>query len=270
MRLILTGLMFVLASSTCLAGPLSSKDPHSIDILGLHLGMPSNEATKVAASSIKATRTDENTKILKMGSFTAPPITFGVNLERDTNRGAVEVLDLVYSDKPGIGLIFIGRRSDFQDQDQNITREDLEKTLVDKYGPPSYRQSGDNRVHGMTPVGRGYTELYWIYKTTVKLPSGDHFEFASDAGDCAAAFEFGNVTNMIGGPIEAEPATHSKCGTWMKAVIIENRQQPSMAGSLQLALGDFSAIAESREYFVDYMRKGAASSQLTGGDKPKL
>ena len=256
---------FALAGSA-LCASAQETDVRDVDIVGLKLGMPPDLAIKTASAAIGHASVQLYRQSLTMGTFTSKPLTFGAHISNADKGGDVEETELIFSSKPGDGLVFLSRNEEYEALGQKIAMSTLKDSLIKKYGPPAF--VGDIN----------YYEMVWNYNPSIKTGFGKKIDPVSAAGNCAVrlgkntlpAFMTGAVDSMAG-----QIALTSKCGPWMKVDIFPSYTNNQLVGTMTIVLGDLTKVAASYTYLNQMLAQGAAASAnaekaSAAGNRPNL
>jgi hypothetical protein len=253
-------------AGSALCASAQETDVHNVDIVGLKLGMPPDLAIKMASAAIGHASVQLYRQSLTMGTFTSKPLTFGARISNSDKGGDVEETEVIFSSKPGDGLVFLSRNEEYEALGQKIAMSTLKDSLIKKYGPPTFIDDST------------YYEMVWNYNPSIKAGSGKKIDPMSAAGNCAirlgkntlSAFMLGTVDGMAG-----EVALTSKCGPWMKVDIFPSYTNNQLVGTMTIILGDLTKVAASYTYLNQMLAQGASASanaEKAGavGNRPNL
>jgi hypothetical protein len=245
---------------------------HSVEILGIHLGMTPGEVTAKLQAGLKEHTVHQYRGKITMGSYTSPEILFG-ELFREGNPNDwngvpnVEFVTVNYSFMQNPHVIYISRRLNF-DKDTAPGIDDVIKSATAKYGPPI-------RVERS-----GSTVVTWNWGGTLKPTLGNS---QSNIAFNKCKFLVGLGSGPFGMILQLNfnldqneiSRFYPQCATTMTLTVQSLSSNTSLAGSIEFDIGDFNALAASYQSTQQTMRANAAASDAVARTKasqnaPKL
>jgi hypothetical protein len=244
----------ILAAPIFCANAQSKKDPYSVDILGLHLGLRPDDVSKVVTANTEQPTAEPIQGSLTMGQFRIDHILYGYRVREGEktswyNTPNKEFIQINYTLNSDPKVMYIIRTRLF-DENSAPTIAPLMKSISDKYGPASGQEGG----------GTQNTRLFWVFAPLpprqVNPSQWIHscgFELMYDANPFA---------QMRNGNVNYNPDYINniwpKCGVSMIVDIEPMPSNSQIARSMTVSIGDYMELQKSDLYILDALRKGAA------------
>jgi hypothetical protein len=224
------------------------KDPYSIDILDLHLGLKQDEVSKIVEAKLNNAPIQFNRGTLSMGTFITEPLTFGAKVISAT---ADEQISLTYSLKSN-ELVHIHRYKTFFGIEAAPTMDTLYASIIEKYGNSLCEATLPFHVKGKI--------MFWTYGSNFKSNAErgtTHCKEEIFIHDAETFNERISVGNLL---VPSVSCTPSSCGAWMRVQMFPREDNDQVANILDISIGDLNALEESYLFIMDVLKKGAANS----------
>ena len=234
----------------------SPKDSGSIDVLGFKIGMPSDKVRELASKSIKDATFEVQQGTLSLGKYKSPEMVFGIEVSsgRDNHYQALpnqEFVFFVFEQKEPYKTIWLSRKHVYAENDTS-TVSNMVAALTEKYGKADSGTAMD---------------MFWTFAS----------EKAPSATACQNAINIlGFAGNLYHGQFANNPDERiQNCGTWMRAQIRPLASNKELVGSIEVTLGDVTAMRKSMIYTFDFLKKNADAAakgdvEKSSKKKPEL